>query len=276
MSENLNMQAGLYPTALTVAGSDSGGGAGIQADLKTFEAFGVFGTSAITCITAQSPERVTDIHPVPDKTVFEQIAVVCVDFPVIAIKTGMLYSESIIKAVSVALEEYAPKVPLVLDPVMIASSGAALLCREAVGALKEMLLHRASLITPNIPEAEVLSETRIETPAEARLAAGIISAKYGTSCVVKGGHLPNRKDVINTLFHDGSFAIFSNEKVEIPQSHGTGCTFAAATTACLAKGLSIPDAVKVAGEYVASAIEHASATGRHFPLAFRNGKLQDI
>lgn len=268
MQRNVNSE-NECPVALTIAGSDSGGGAGIQADLKVFEALGVFGTSALTCVTVQSPDRVEAVHAVPPDIVSGQISVVCSDFPVAAIKTGMLYSVDIIRAVSEALKRNAPGVRVTLDPVMVATSGARLLREDAVHALMEELVPLAALITPNVPEAEILDGQSIDSPEAASAAAARISAKFGVSCVVKGGHLPG-DPVRNFLSHENKCFEFSMRRIGALQTHGTGCAFSAAVTAFIARGFSVEKAVESAGGFVAAALEKSRPSGRHNPLAFRH------
>jgi hydroxymethylpyrimidine/phosphomethylpyrimidine kinase len=258
------------PVVLTIAGSDSGGGAGIQADLKTFEAIGVFGTSAITCVTAQNPDAVTGIKALPPDTVHAQIAAVCSGFPVASAKTGMLFSADIIRAVAGALEEY-PVRPLVVDPVMVATSGAWLLGDHAVSALRDMLLSRATVVTPNLAEAEVLAGRPIATTEEARSAAAGLAADFGTAFVVKGGHIESGPDVIDVLAdRDGNIFEFRTARIKAGETHGTGCTFSAALTAYLALGVSLPESVGKAQSFVARALARSVPAGRHSPLAWNN------
>lgn len=241
--------------ALTIAGSDSGAGAGIQADLRTFEALGVPGASAITCVTAQSPVRVTAIHPVAAEVVFEQISVVCSDFRVLAVKTGMLYSREIIQAVASALRQYAAGSAVVVDPVMVATSGARLLLDDAVSAMQEDLFPVASIVTPNIPEAEILRGKTIASSEDAGQAAKDISAKFGISCVVKGGHLAEQDIVRNVLCHDNRLETFVSRRVHGASTHGTGCVFSSALAAFIAKGVDVRESVEKAGMFVAGMLE---------------------
>lgn len=253
------------PVALTIAGSDSGGGAGIQADLKTFRALGVHGTSAITCLTAQNPDAVAGIEAVTPEMVGLQIRTVCEGFPVAAAKTGMLYSSEIIASVATALDTV--KIPaLVVDPVMVATSGARLLRNDAIKALCSEILPKARVVTPNVPEAEILCEFSISSVDELRDACRRIAERFGVACVAKGGHLPG-SHVIDILFADGKTHEFTSEREDAGETHGTGCTFSAALTALLALGKPMPEAVQCAKEFVASAIRNAQAAGKHYPLA---------
>jgi hydroxymethylpyrimidine/phosphomethylpyrimidine kinase len=231
------------PRALTIAGSDSGAGAGIQADLKTFAAFGVYGTSAITALTAQNTLGVTGVHVVPAEFVTAQV-------------------EAVVSDIGCALE--LPN--LVVDPVMVAKSGDRLLDADAVHAVRASLLRRARLVTPNLPEAEVLSGLRIATRADMREAARRIAGLGPAAVLVKGGHLAG-PEVVDVLFEKGIVHEFVGPRVETPASHGTGCTTAAAIAAGLAKGRELSAAVAAAKAYVAGAMRHGVPVGRgHQPL----------
>ena len=252
-------------TALTIAGSDSGGGAGIQADLKTFAAHGVYGTCAITALTAQNTVGVTGIHVVPADFVTAQIEAVAADLGCDAVKTGMLATAAIVEAVAAAIESL--DLPnLVVDPVMVAKSGAHLLEDDAVHAMRGTLLRLARVVTPNVPEAEVLAGMRIGSRDDLREAARRIAAHTPAAIVMKGGHLPG-SEVVDLLYEDGRFVEFVGPRVAGPNTHGTGCTFAAAIAAQLAKGSSVEDAVREAKEYVAGAMRVGIPLGRgHRPL----------
>jgi len=257
------------PVVLTIAGSDSGGGAGIQADLKTFEATGVFGTSAITCVTAQNPDAVTGVQALDPDMVKRQIAAVCAGFPVAAAKTGMLYSAGIVRAVAESLSEH-PVGILVVDPVMVATSGARLLRDDAVSALRELILPRATVVTPNVPEAEVLAGCTIRTPADVRSSAARLAVEFRTAFVLKGGHMESGADVVDVLAEkDGRIFDFRTPRLNARETHGTGCTFSAALAAYLALGSSLPEAVGKAQSFVARALESAVPEGRHSPLAWK-------
>jgi len=252
------------PVALTIAGSDSGGGAGIQADLKTFAALGVHGTSAITAITAQNTVTVTDIFEVPPSIVVAQIEAVVIDLGVQAAKTGMLASSEIIEAVAIAIDAY--RIPnLVVDPVMIAKGGAKLLRDDAIGALLTRLLPLAAVITPNLPEAEVILGRSIRTLAERRQAAHDLVGLGPRAAVVKGGHAG---DDVTDVYWDGSEMVeLPGTRVQTANTHGSGCVFSAAIAAGLAKGLDPLAAVKQAKEFIGEAIEHALEIGKgHGPV----------
>ena len=253
-------------TALTIAGSDSGAGAGIQADLKTFAAFGVYGTSAITAVTAQNTMGVTAVLALPADLVEAQIEAVASDIGIHAAKTGMLANAAIVEAVAAAVDSL--EIPfLVVDPVMIAKSGDALLEEEAIASLKAELLPRAFLVTPNRMEAEILAGTPIESLDAARDAAERILGLGPAAVVVKGGHLATG-DVVIDVLHDGqTITEFRGPRIPGTSTHGTGCTFAAAVTAGLALGRPLHEAVDRATRYVANGIRHAVPIGHgHGPL----------
>jgi hydroxymethylpyrimidine/phosphomethylpyrimidine kinase len=253
------------PAALTIAGSDSGGGAGIQADLKTFAAHGVYGTSAITALTAQNTIGVSGVHAVPDDFVTAQIEAVVSDLGCNAVKTGMLANSTIVEAVAAAVESL--ELPnLVVDPVMVAKSGDHLLDEEAVHALRWTLLRLARVVTPNIPEAEVLAKMSITSLADMREAARRIAMLRPAAVVIKGGHLAG-PEVIDVLLEGGQFHEWVGPRIEGPNTHGTGCTFAAAIAAQLAKGASLVDAVPAAKAYVEGAMRNGIPLGKgHRPL----------
>jgi len=252
-------------TALTIAGSDSGAGAGIQADLKTFAAHGVYGTSAITAVTAQNTLGVTMFEAVSADLVTAQIEAVVADIGAHAVKTGMLANAAIVEAVAAAIKDL--DVPfLVVDPVMIAKGGDRLIDEEAVGSLKTELLREAFLVTPNIPEAEALSGLRIHSDEDRREAARRIAAMGATAVLIKGGHYPG-DDIVDLLFEHGEFVEFRHPRVSGRHTHGTGCTFAAAITSHLALGRTLRDAIPRAQRYIADAIRHAPDLGKgHGPM----------
>jgi hydroxymethylpyrimidine/phosphomethylpyrimidine kinase len=252
-------------TALTIAGSDSGAGAGIQADLKTFAAHGVYGTTAITAVTAQNTLGVTCFEALPADLVTAQIEAVASDIGVDAAKTGMLANAAIVEAVAAAIE--ALDLPLlVVDPVMIAKSGDRLVDDEAVGTMRSELLRRAFVVTPNIPEAETLADMRIRSDADRQEAARRIGKLGAAAVIVKGGHYAS-PDILDLLYDGHRFHEFRSPRVEGRHTHGTGCTFAAALAARLALGSTLEDAVPLAQEYVAGGIRHGLAIGRgHGPL----------
>jgi len=251
--------------ALTIAGSDSGGGAGIQADLKTFAAHGLYGTSAITAVTAQNTLGVTTFEALSADLVTAQIEAVMSDIGAQAAKTGMLANAAIVEAVAAAIEDL--DVPLlVVDPVMIAKGGDRLLDDEALGAMKSELLRRALVVTPNVPEAETLSGITIRSDEDRREAARRIIALGAAHVVIKGGHLSS-EDISDLLYDGHRFLEFRTERVAGRQTHGTGCTFAAAITCHLALGRSLTEAIPLAQQYVAGAIRNAPDIGRgHGPM----------
>jgi hydroxymethylpyrimidine/phosphomethylpyrimidine kinase len=252
------------PTAMTIAGSDSGGGAGIQADLKTFAALGVYGTSALTAITAQNTIGVTGVHEIPTDIIAAQIEAIITDIGADAVKTGMLSSSAIVEVVAQELKRHRVEA-LVIDPVMVAKSGDPLLQQEAVEALRAKLVPLAAVVTPNIPEAEVLTGLKITSLDDMRLAAEKIIEMDARGVVVKGGHLAGPA---TDLFYDGSrFQEFTAPRIDTKNTHGTGCTFASAIAAGLARRLSVIDSVAQAKEYVTEAIR------RSFPIGQGHGPL---
>jgi hydroxymethylpyrimidine/phosphomethylpyrimidine kinase len=247
--------------ALTIAGSDSGGGAGIQADLKTFMAFGVYGMSAITALTAQNTVGVQGIFDVSPEFVREQIRSVMTDIGTDAAKTGMLSNAGIVKAVAEAVREF--RIPnLVVDPVMIAKSGASLLAPEARKALGEELLPLATVVTPNVFEAEAILGRRIEDLDAMKKAARELQNIGCQWVVVKGGHLDIESQAVDVLCGGRELILFRSPRLESICTHGSGCTFASAVTAGLARGLTPPDAVKRAKDYVTEAIRKGVSMGR--------------
>ncbi len=249
------------PVALTIAGSDSGGGAGLQADLKTFAALGVHGTSAITCITAQNPMRVSGIEACSSRMVRRQIEAVFAGLPPAATKTGMLHSAEIIRAV-VACFRSRHGALLVVDPVMIATSGKRLLQSDALKILQEKLLPLATLVTPNLDEAAVLLGTRLRTVENMRGAAREIHRRFGCAALVKGGHLKGVTEAVD-IFYDGRKELrLTAPFIRGVRTHGTGCTYSAAITAYLALGFALPQAVTKAKRHITQAIaRHHQAAG---------------
>lgn len=254
------------PCALTIAGSDSGGGAGIQADLKTFAALGVHGMSALTAITAQNTIGVTAVQDIDVEVIKAQIEAVADDIGVDAAKTGMLHTSEIIKAVAEEVGRYG--FPLVVDPVMIAKSGATLLRPEAKETLIRALLPLATVVTPNAMEAEALAGMNIKTLTDGREAAERIVAMGPRAVVVKGGHiLSEGEKAVDILLFEGRFRTFEAERYDAKTTHGTGCSFASAIAAELAKGKGVVEAVGVAKEFVNRAIRYGLPIGRgHGPL----------
>ncbi len=262
------------PVAMTIAGSDSGGGAGIQADLKTFQAFHIYGTSALTAITCQNSCTVSAIQAVHTEIVAGQIAAIMEDFPVAAIKTGMLFSAEIITAIEERLKEslsrYTMKIPIVVDPVMVAASGDRLLESSAEEALRQFL-PLASLITPNLPEAELLCGDTIGSLSEMEAAAVEMARKFHTDVLLKGGHArqQNSTEIIDILYErkEGKAELFSYPRLNTKNTHGTGCTLSAAITAGLAKGEPLQEAVFKGRRYLQRAMESAPSLGKgHGPL----------
>lgn len=260
----LNGRGAAIPKAMTIAGSDSGGGAGIQADLKTFAALGVYGTSALTAVTAQNTRQVLAIAEVPEEVIALQIDGVMEDIGADAVKTGMLSSASIIETVTDRLEAWGVA-KLVVDPVMVSKSGDALLQPTAVRALGTRLLPLALVATPNIPEAEVLSRRDITSDAEAEEAARAIAALGPRFVIIKGGH---RGGAPTDLVYDGkSFTRFEADRIETRNTHGTGCTFSAAIAGYLALGRDPLDAVAAAKAYLTGALETSFRIGDgHSPV----------
>ncbi|MEX0801201.1 MAG: bifunctional hydroxymethylpyrimidine kinase/phosphomethylpyrimidine kinase [Dehalococcoidia bacterium] len=246
-------------SALTIAGSDSSAGAGIQADLKTFAALEVYGTSAITAVTAQNTLGVAAVHELPPEIVAAQIDAVVADIRPDAVKTGMLASAPIIEVVAAKLREHA-LTNVVVDPVMVAKSGDRLLREDAVAALRELLLPLADVITPNLPEAEVLAGHAIESGDDVRRAAQEIVALGAKAVVVKGGHRES-PDAVDILYDGHRFREYSSPRIETTSTHGTGCTFASAIAAYLARGEALADAVGHAKEYLTAALRKAYPIG---------------
>jgi len=251
--------------ALTIAGSDSGGGAGIQADLKTFAAHGVYGLSAITALTAQNTRGVTGVSAVPAEFVTLQIETVVSDIGCDAVKTGMLANAAIVEAVAAAVA--ALDLPnLVVDPVMVAKGGDRLLEQDAVHAIRTALLRLARVVTPNTPEAEVLTGLTITSIDEMRAAAHRLLTFGPAAVIIKGGHVPGPES-IDMLVHAHGETLLRAPRLDVPHTHGTGCTFAAAIAARLARGESLDEAARGAKEYVSGAMRHGIAVGGgHQPL----------
>ena len=244
------------PVALSIAGFDCSAGAGLQADLKTFSTLGVYGLTVATCIVAETPNTVTRIDPVGGEMVAEQIRVLAAEFPIAAVKTGMLYDVPQIEAAAAFLETF--KGPIVVDPVMIASTGDPLLKPEALSEFSNLIQPCATVITPNRAEAEHLVQRHVTSLDEAETVAQELAAQFQCTCVLKGGHLDSKSgatDVIATV--DGTWTV-SAPWIDIPSAHGTGCTFAAALAAELAKGGNVQSAVRAAKSFVTSALKNAN------------------
>ena len=252
-----SQSAATVPVALSIAGSDSSAGAGIQADVKTFSALGVYGLTAVTCIVAEVPGKVSRIEPVSARMVREQIEVLAKIFRLGAIKTGLLCSAEIVNAVAKVLRpvytKFGAQIPLVVDPVIVATSGDPLLEPRGIDAYKEQLFPLATLITPNLNEAERLLATRIRDHQSMRRAGKELEKQFRTAILLKGGHLAGRR-AVDILFSDGNVTEFSAPFVRGVATHGTGCTYSAAITAGLAKGLSLEQAITPAKKFVTEAI----------------------
>jgi hydroxymethylpyrimidine kinase/phosphomethylpyrimidine kinase len=288
------------PVALTIAGSDSGGGAGIQADLKTFAALGVHGASAITCLTAQNPQRVLGIEVCSPKMLRQQIEAVFEELNPRAVKTGMLYSAKNVSVVADFFENSKFKTQnskLIVDPILVSTSGTKLLEPKALKILTEKLLPLATLITPNLAEAEILSGQKISSIEEMQTAAQKIHAQFGCAILVKGGHLPsvaslerdssNRKPVqrfndstiqhATDVFFDGKNELFlSAPFVKNVRTHGTGCTYSAAICAALALGKTLPQAVQIGKRFVTDAIANSYKIGKYFALNHLDGQERKV
>jgi len=250
----------LPPVALTIAGSDSGGGAGIQADIKAMQANGVFAASVITAITAQNTKAVTDALELPLDLIEAQIDAVCEDLPVVATKTGMLSSAAIIELVARKVEAWKLR-PLVVDPVMISKSGYPLLRPDAIATLRERLLPLATLVIPNAHEAAHLTGVKIQTVDDLYEAARRLKALGPEAVMVKGGHLTQTTEAVDVLYDGQHFEVFRAPRIDTPHTHGTGCTYASAIAANLARGFSLIEAVHRAKQYVTEAIRHALPLG---------------
>ena len=255
--------------ALTIAGSDSGGGAGLQADLKMFAVLGVHGTSAITCLTAQNPRRVLGIEPCSPKIIRQQIEAVFAELPPAAVKTGMLYSAEIIRTVAKFFRtpHSALRVPqLIIDPVMVSTSGVRLLKPSAIKALTEKLFPLAAVITPNLDETAVLLGRKPASVEQMRTAAQVLWCRYGCAVLVKGGHLGGSREAVDIFFDGRTELLLSAPFIRGLHLHGTGCTYSAAIAAHLALGCELPDAVTRAKESVTRAIANSRRVGKHTTL----------
>jgi len=247
------------PKALTIAGSDSGGGAGIQADLKTFASLGVHGSSVITAVTAQNSKEVSAVHNVPLDIIEKQINAIFDDIGADAVKIGMLSNSEIIKTVSNLLKKYKIK-NIVLDPVMVAASGAKLLEDDAIETLKKELIPIALIVTPNIPETEILVGRKIENKEDMKKAAKEILNLGCKAVLMKGGHLSLDENKVIDIFYNGSFLEIKNNKIS-KEGHGTGCTLSSAIAAYIAKGFDLKESVEKAVSYVHKALEKGYKVG---------------
>ena len=260
------------PVALTIAGSDCSAGAGIQADLKTFQHFGVHGLTAVTCVVSETANLVRAVHPVPVDIVRDQVSLMLESFPVAAMKTGMLFSAAHVTAVAAILRQH-PLVQLVVDPVMIASTGAPLLEAAAIAAYRELLLPLARVITPNLPEAEALLGERISSASALEPAARRLAEIFGAAVLLKGGHLDG-PECLDLLVDQGEVHRFTAARVPVAGSHGTGCTLSAAITAALAHGESLPCAVETAKNFLGETLRrsyHFQSAGGEIVHALNQG-----
>ncbi len=257
----VNTTVNAVPVALTIAGSDSGGGAGIQADLRTFSFHQVHGTSALTCVTAQNTVGVTRVDALPSEAVVAQIEAVVADIGVQSAKTGMLLNQPIIEAVAVYLQA-APIANLVVDPVMVSRTGATLIAEEAIAALCTQLLPLATILTPNRYEAQMLAEMDILTLADMKTAAQKIQALGPDAVIIKGGGFDGELRGVDVWFDGEQLEVLTTEQVNTTNTHGTGCTLSSAITANLAKGLDPLPAVKAAKNYVTQALNHSLSIGQ--------------
>ena len=244
---------------LTIAGSDSGGGAGIQADIKAISANGGFAMSAITSVTAQNTVVVTEAFDLPISLIEAQLDAVFTDFEVASVKTGMLSSSDIVTTVTKKLQEYTPN-SVVVDPVMISKSKFSLLKEEAINSLKQELIPIATLITPNIHEAELLAQQEIQSIEDAKMAAKSIAELGCKAVLVKGGHLEDEK-ATDVLYYEGDWSFFESEWVETKNTHGTGCTYSAAIATHLGQGKNLIEAIQTAKTYITGAIQNALEIG---------------
>lgn len=255
----------IIPRALTIAGSDSGGGAGIQADLKTFAAFGVYGMSAITSVTAQNTCTVAGVHDLPPDFVAQQIDLVAHDIGVDAAKTGMLSSAAIVQAVAESVQRNRIE-RLVVDPVMVSKSGDPLLREDARRAVLELILPLAMIVTPNLPEADALTGKQVSNRQDMARAAEQLHEMGARNVLIKGGHL-DETNATDILFDGERISELTARRIDTKNTHGTGCTYSAAIAACLAQGLEVPAAVARAKDFVTGAIAHALPLGHgHGPL----------
>src|SRR5438034_5492850 len=263
-----SQSAATVPVALSIAGSDSSAGAGIQADIKTFSAHGVYGLTAVTCVVAEIPGKVSRVEPVSAKIVREQIEVLAKNFPIAAIKTGLLCSAGIVSAVAKTILDldkiFAPRIPLVIDPVFVATSGDSLLDPAAIETYEKELFPLASLITPNLDEAGRLLGAKIKDRQSMHHAGKELEKRFKTGILLKGGHLPGER-AVDLLFDKAKMVEFSAPFVRGVETHCTGCTYPAAITAGLAKSLALEDAVRQAKKFVTGAIT------RHFRWTSRVG-----
>ncbi len=267
MNKNMKQNETNPPVVLSVAGSDSSGGAGIQADIKTVSALGCYAASVVTAVTAQNTQGVRDVFGVPPELIRAQLDAVMEDMPVAAVKTGMLFDEAAVRAVVETLRRHRPRF-VVCDPVMIATSGSRLIADGAAYVMSRELFPLVTLLTPNLHEASVLLGSPIRTLEQMRRAAHELACRYGVAVLVKGGHLSGDR-MCDVLFSDGKTAAFEGERIDSANLHGTGCTLSSAIASFLALGRELPDAVAEAKRYVIRAI----AAARAMSLGQGNGPL---
>lgn len=260
-----------YTTALSIAGSDCSGGAGIQADLKTFSALGCYGMSVITALTAQNTQGVQAIYPIPAEFIGQQLDSIFADIKVNAIKIGMLHAPEIIEIIARQLIQH-PAIPLILDPVMLAKDGSHLLQTAAINTLRNKLFPLTTILTPNLPEAEILLQQKIMDRGNMEQAARELCAMGPQAVLLKGGHLLEDQESADCLYikQQNKYYWFSNKRVMTKHTHGTGCTLSAAITACLAQGKNLLDAVTAAKSYISAAI----LAGKDYQLGKGCGPVQ--
>lgn len=250
---------GNYTAALTIAGSDCSAGAGVQADLKTFSALGIYGATVITSVVAENTSRVISVYDLPDEVIKEQIKAVFEDIEISAVKVGMIKNQRIMKAVFEALKKYNAK-NIVCDPVMLAKGGEALMEQSALDYLKSAVIPKCSVFTPNIPEAQVILNRSIVTAEDMEKASADICKMGAKACLVKGGHFDG--EPVDVLCSDGKISRFCSKRVNTKNTHGTGCTLSSAIACFLAKGYSVHNAVEKAKEYITGAIENSLEIGK--------------
>ncbi len=267
MKNKNNSKANFYPSALTIAGSDSSGGAGIQADLRTFNAFAVYGCSAVTAITAQNPQKITAIQAIDSEVVGAEIDAVLAEIPIKFAKSGMLFNQEIVRVVAEKVKKY--NLQLILDPVMVATSGAVLLEQSAIEEIKKSLLPIAKVITPNIPEAELLLGQKIINEKELIQAAQKLAALYNTDVVLKGGHFANTPEAVDiVVLNQEAYRLKSPYLKNCRHSHGTGCTFSAALCALLALGTPLDDSILDAKTFVFGSLAEPVRVGNNCEVMY--------
>lgn len=257
----------MTPIALTIAGSDCSAGAGLQADLKTFSSFGIHGLTVVTAVVSETPLIVRQVHPVPPVVLQDQLTLLLETYPINALKTGMLYSKAHIVAICEILADTG--IPLVVDPVMVASTGDPLLEDDALAAMSERLLPLATVLTPNLPEAGLLLGRSIGNYEEQEEAARELSRKFSAACYLKGGHAAGQTSHRDCLAEDETITLFEGEHLEIPQTHGTGCTLSAALTAGLAAGKTLGEAAQGAHRFTHEALRQS----REWPTGTAGEKI---